>query len=71
MIYSASENAQIVVATQSPLLLDNFDPSQIRVLDREGPSSIIKELDTKALKNWLETFTLGEIWQKNLVGGRP
>ena len=71
MMYTASENAQVVVATQSPLLLDNFEPRHIRVIEREGASSYVREMDEESLHNWLETYTLGEVFQKNLVGGRP
>lgn len=67
-----SENGhQIIVSTQSVTLLDNFDTDSILVADRENGQTVFKRLDKKGLSNWLEDYSLGEMWEKNLIGGLP
>ena len=72
MIRALSTQRQIIVATQSPLLVDAFGLDQIFVLDlREGRTEI-RPLDPANYQKWMEdSFTPGELWQKNLLGGRP
>ena len=71
MIRSLSVDRQVIVATQSPLLVDAFDLSEIITLDlREGQTEC-RKVDPKEYRQWLEDFTTGELWQKNLLGGRP
>ena len=63
---------QIIVATQSPLLVDTFDLEEIIVLELEGGCTKFRSLKVDEYRCWLdESFTLGELWQKNLLGGRP
>ncbi|MDX9881366.1 MAG: AAA family ATPase [Prolixibacteraceae bacterium] len=71
MIKQASEHAQIILATQSPRLVDEFDASDIVVMEREDNYSICKRLDTIELKDWLDSYTVSELWDKNVIGGRP
>lgn len=72
MIRSLSEERQIVVATQSPLLVDAFDLDEIFVLELGGGRTEARKLSSGDYQVWLdENFTPGELWQKNLLGGRP
>jgi predicted ATPase len=71
LIRSASKHVQVVVATQSVSLIDRFDPNDIVVTDRKHRETSFKRLSTAALTEWLETYTLSELWEKNVVGGRP
>lgn len=64
---------QIVVATQSPLLLNGFEPEEIIVAEmneREGGTSF-NRLDRKELVHWLVDFQPGDLWRKNVIGGNP
>jgi len=70
LIKQAATHTQIIVATQSATLLDYFEPGDIIVIDREDESSVFKRLEAEQLKTWLEDYTLGELWQKNVFGGR-
>ena len=72
MIKALAEERQVIVATQSPLLVDAFDLDEIFVLDlRDGRTEICK-LDPDKYQQWLDdSFTPGQLWQKNLLGGRP
>lgn len=72
MIKALSKKRQIIVATQSPLLVDLFDLDDIFVLDMEDGGTKPRKLTQQAYRVWLdENFTSGELWQKNLLGGRP
>lgn len=62
---------QVIVSTQSVELLNEFDASDVIVIDRNEGISSLHRLQPRALENWLEDYSLGELWKKNLVGGRP
>jgi predicted ATPase len=62
---------QVILSTQSELLLNEFTPEDIVVVDRAAGQSTFRRLDTAELNEWLADYTLGELWQKNLLGGRP
>ena len=72
MVQKAAVNKQIILATQSAELLDNFDVNDVIVIDNGANGSEFKRLDEKQLKLWLDNdYTLGELWNKNIFGGRP
>ena len=71
MIKSLSTQKQVIVATQSPLLVDNFNLDEIFVLElKEGETKVTRPKEEE-LRHWLEEYSTGELWQKNLLGGRP
>jgi predicted ATPase len=71
MILSASKHVQVIVATQSVSLIDRFEAEDIVVVSRSGRETYFKRLHTPDLKEWLDSYTLSELWEKNIVGGRP
>ena len=71
LINQVSTETQIVVATQSPLLLDNFSPEDVLVTERVDGATQFTRLDGEKLKIWLEDYSLGQLWEKNEFGGRP
>ena len=72
MIKSLAVDRQVVVATQSPLLVDAFDLEEILVLDLKDGRTTFTRPDGAGYRRWLaEGFMPGEMWQKNLIGGRP
>jgi predicted ATPase len=72
MLQSASEKKQIIVSTQSVELLNEFDASDVIVVDHVNDASEFRRLSEDELKVWLEDdYSLGELWKKNLLGGRP
>ncbi|MEJ0104769.1 MAG: AAA family ATPase [Bacteroidota bacterium] len=71
MIQSASESSQIIVSTQSINLLDQFKPEDILVVEREDDQTVFKRLSKEKLGEWLDNYTLSELWKKNVLGGRP
>ena len=72
MIKALAAERQVIVATQSPLLVDAFDLDELFVLElREGRTEAHR-LESNRYRAWLEDdFTPGELWLKNLLGGRP
>ena len=73
MIKDASLHAQIVLATQSPALIDGFDIGCISVIeqDEEKHCTVARNLDNATYGEWLEEYTNSELWNKNVLGGRP
>ena len=71
LMRSTAKKKQLVVSTQSVELLNEFDPEDIVIVDRKDNSSFLRRLNPKELTSWLEEYTLGELWQKNILGGRP
>lgn len=67
----ASERTQLIVSTQSAALLNYFDPQEVIIVDREEGASRFRRLDTVSLASWLEEFSIGELWQKNVIDGGP
>lgn len=71
LLLSVSSRSQVIVATQSPVLLDHFEPEQVIVAERDGAESVFRRLEADKLAAWLEEYTMSELWDKNVLGGRP
>lgn len=73
MIKDASLHAQIIVATQSPALIDGFEASDVTIVERDEESqcTTTKKLKKKYYEEWLKNYSLSELWDKNVIGGRP
>ena len=72
LIQSAAERTQVIVSTQSPTLLDQFnDPEDIIVVNREAGHSTFVRLKADDLKEWMEDYSVAELWQKDVLRGGP
>ena len=71
LIAAAAMKIQIITVTQSVPLVDCFNPEDIVVVERSDRASTFKRLDPATLKEWLEEYSLSELWEKNVIGGRP
>ena len=71
LIRQASVSTQVIVATQSSLLLDHFSPEDVLVADRVDGGTQLTRLKSEELTAWLEDYSLGQLWEKNEFGGRP
>jgi len=73
MIRMVSQKTQILVATQSTRLVDEFTPEELVVVERdqEKRCSVFKKLDAESLADWLTRYSLSELWEKNVLGGQP
>jgi predicted ATPase len=69
--YGDYVSKQVIVSTQSATLLNDFTPEDVIVVERAQGQSTFQRLDSNQLSEWLQEYTLGELWQKNVLGGRP
>ncbi len=67
----AANNKQVICSTQSVTFLNYFEPEDIIVVDRNNGESLFKRLDKSTLTEWLNEYAIGELWEKNVLGGRP
>jgi len=68
---AVSLKAQVIVATQSQTFLDSFDQSEIITAECHEGQSTYSRLEPGELKDWLEDYSIGELWQRNVLGGGP
>ena len=71
LVHSASVRTQMIVSTQSAQLIDSCEPEDVLVADRVDGATQLTRLTSSRLAEWLDQYTLGELWQKNELGGRP
>jgi predicted ATPase len=73
MVKTASQYSQIILATQSTRLIDEFDSNDLVVVERDKKenSSTFKKPDSNSLSEWMEKYSTSELWEKNIFGGRP
>jgi predicted ATPase len=71
LVRAASVYVQIIVTTQSIEFLDQFEASEVIVVDSADGASQFRRLDPASLKDWLEEYSVGELWRKNVIGGGP
>lgn len=71
LVKTAAEKTQVILSTQSPFLLDQFQPEDVLVANREQDSTQFTRLDPEKLATWLDEYSLGQLWEKNELGGRP
>jgi predicted ATPase len=71
LLHEAGTRAQLIVSTQASLLVDELSPEQLIVVNhRDGKSTFERPNSTK-LAEWLNEYTLGQLWEKNELGGVP
>jgi predicted ATPase len=71
LLRSAATRTQVLVATQSVSLVDQFTPQEAWVVEREEGASVFRHLEHADMSARLENYSLGELWEKNILGGRP
>ncbi|NUQ38520.1 MAG: AAA family ATPase [Caldilineales bacterium] len=74
LLRSTATHTQIIAATQSVTLVNQFEPADVIVVDRQGRQSVFRRLDAADIASWLDdydSYGLGDLWEKNVFGGRP
>ena len=71
LVKQAAVKSRVILTTQSPILLDYFDPEDVLVTDLVDGKTTFRRLDSDDLHAWLEDYSLGQLWEKNELGGRP
>ncbi|MDD3597729.1 AAA family ATPase [Sulfuricurvum sp.] len=71
LMKSFATSKQLIVSTQSVTLINHFESQNIIVTDKSNGASNFRRLEIDELKDWIEEYSLGEIWEKNIIGGTP
>lgn len=71
LLRSASSRMQVIVSTQSVPLVNEFSIEDLIVVEREDGTTVFRRFDKEDFSNWLENYSVGELWEKNILGGRP
>ena len=71
LLQSAAEKTQVIVSTQSVTLVNQFNPEDVLVVDRQNGQSVFRHLPEDEIDSWLDDYGLGDLWEKNVLGGRP
>jgi predicted ATPase len=71
LIKDASKKCQIIISTQSVTLINHFQPKDLIIVDRDDSQTVLKRLKDEDCEKWIEEYSLGDVWEKNIIGGRP
>jgi len=71
MFKIVSKKTQIIASTQSATFCDFFNANDILIVNSKNDATTINRLNEDAYKEWLKEYTIGELWQKNIIGGVP
>ena len=69
LIQLASRQTQVIVATQSPLLLDDFGLEDIIVVRRSEGATVFERLKEDDFKAWRDEYSVGELWTHDIIHG--
>jgi len=67
----AAQGKQVIVSSQSVTLINHFSAEDLLVADQVNNETVIRRLEEDEVTEWLEEYTLGSIWEKNIIGGCP
>jgi predicted ATPase len=71
LLRRAAKDRRVVAATQSVTLLEQFGVEEIAIVERTTSGTRMQRPDPDKLRQWLSEYSVGELWEKNLLGGRP
>lgn len=62
---------KVILATQSVPLLSHYGVEEVAVLERVDGATQARRPDPAQLEGFLEEYSTGNLWEMNLLGGRP
>jgi predicted ATPase len=71
LLKSVSKQTQVIVSTQSVTLVNQFEPQDIIVVERSHHATVFRRFGDAEVASWLDDYGLGDLWEKNVLGGRP
>ena len=71
LIRNTAKRTQLIIATQSPALIDNFAVENVIVVNRKDGATTLERLKEEDFSSWLENYSVGELWSKNVISGGP
>jgi predicted ATPase len=71
LLRKASERTQLFVTTHSDALVSALSevPESILISEATPAGTTMKRLEAEPLREWLEKYSLGEIWRMGEIGG--
>lgn len=71
VLRSVSRRTQVVISTQSVTLLNQMNHYDIIIVDQLDGASRFLRPNWEQYADWLREYGVGELWEKNVLGGRP
>ncbi|MBF0262078.1 MAG: AAA family ATPase [Magnetococcales bacterium] len=71
LLRTASKRMQVIVSTQSVPLINEFSIDDLLIVEREEGNTVFRRHTQESFAAWLESYSVGDLWMKNLLGGRP
>lgn len=72
LMREASQRTQLIVATHADRLVRFLQPSEVLTVDiEESGAARMTWADEYDLEQWLDEYTLDEVWRLGRIGGRP
>lgn len=68
---AVARECQVIISTQSANLINNFDTEDVITVDKRNGQSVFERLDGEELRNWLNDYSIGELWIKSVINGQP
>jgi predicted ATPase len=71
LLIEASQRTQLIITTHSDALVSALSeyPESVVVCERDNTGTHLRRLETGKLKDWLENYTLGDVWRMGEIGG--
>jgi predicted ATPase len=71
LMIDASQRTQLIVTTHSETLVSALSeiPESVVICERDDLGTKLRRLNPADLKEWLERYTLGDLWAKGEIGG--
>ncbi|CAN5725806.1 AAA family ATPase [soil metagenome] len=71
LMKEASQRTQLIVTTHSDILVSAFSdmPEAVLVCEKDEDGTHFKRLNAEKLKEWLDEYSLGDLWLKGEIGG--
>ena len=73
LLKEASKRMQIIVTTHSDALVSALgdEPQSLMVCENNGFGTEIQRIDPDKMKDWLDRYSLGDLWRSGEIGGNP
>ena len=71
MLKSTSDECQLGISTQSSTLLNEFNQADLIISVSHGGHTAFERMNGNELESWLDDFTLGQLWERNIIHAGP
>ena len=72
MLKRLKHDRQVIIATQSPYMVDCFDLEDVIVADLKGGATSLRTMPRAQYQEWLDDeYQVSDIWLKEMIGAAP